>query len=130
MRYIIILYLHYFVWSHTHAVNSYSYFISKNNSELRCSFGRHNCTVICKSEWAEKVCNIRQTVAFKHKISKSNAKVSAHYQIMGPYSEDICYDIFKVCSVITIYTQSYPVSSYCFALIKIYYVSPILHTFW
>ena len=29
----------------------------------------------------------------EHKISKSNAKVSTHYRVIGLYSEDICYDI-------------------------------------
>ena len=72
---------------------------------------------------------LNQSVAFEHKINKSNAKVSANYR-MCLHFEGICYDIFidnrfsdfflsffntiaiKVCCVIAIYIQSYPVSSH------------------
>ena len=36
---------------------------------------------------------LNQSVAFEHKINKSNANVSANYQ-MCLHFEDICYDIF------------------------------------
>ena len=34
--------------------------------------------------------------ANEDKINKSNAKVFTHYQIIGLYSEDICYDLLVV----------------------------------
>ena len=69
--------------------------------------------------------------------NKSNAKVSIHYKIKGLYSEDffmifllpkyfLIWNLFNtktitVCRTIMFYMQYYPVSSYYFIIIKIYY---------
>ena len=64
--------------------------------------------------------------AFEHKISKSNAKVSIHYRLIGLFSEDfdifaanIFFDFFKnvfnskaikICHTGTTYIQNVPIT--------------------
>ena len=43
------------------------------------------------SNWIKQT--FMQAFVFEHNVNRSNVKVSTHYQIIGLYSEGICYDV-------------------------------------
>ena len=101
--------------------------------------------IFLKVIWWRKICKFSSGFSWKHKINKSNTKISKHYWIICLYSKNICFyffitvecsDLFwnifyskiiKISNIIILYAQSNPMSSNIRVLIKIYYISPILY---
>ena len=104
-------------------------------TEISLGLFYHSIHILCqKLNW------YNLTFTLQHIINKSNTEVSTHYWIICLYSLNICFHIFnaykafiffwniyfKVGYIITIEIYSWSMSSYLFAMIKIYYKYPFL----
>ena len=96
----------------------------------------------------KKICIFSQSFSFKHRINKSNTKVSAHYWIVCLISENVCFNVFifhkffnffrktfhskaiEISNIIICHMQSNPMSSDIRVLIKIYCICCILYFLW
>ena len=100
--------------------------------------------IFLKVIWWKKICIFSWGFSCKHKINKSNTKMSAHYRIICLYSKNICFNDFIVnkcfnffrnmfyakrieLSNIIMNIQSNPMSSHIRVLINIYHISLILY---